>query len=30
MASFAYVTLQVGDIPRVRDWHVEVVGLEVE
>lgn len=30
MASFAYVTLQVGDIPRVRDWYVEVVGLHLE
>lgn len=30
MASFAYVTLQVGDIPRVRDWYIEVVGLCLE
>lgn len=30
MPIFAYVTLQVGDIPIVRDWYVNVVGLEVE
>ncbi|MDE0052912.1 MAG: VOC family protein [Gammaproteobacteria bacterium] len=30
MATLAYVTLQVGDIPRVRDWYVNVVGLTVE
>lgn len=30
MTVLAYVTLQVGDIPRVRDWYVRVVGLRVE
>ena len=30
MTVLSYVTLQVGDIPRVRDWYVEVVGLKVE
>lgn len=30
MPALAYVTLQVGDIARVRDWYVEVVGLTVE
>lgn len=30
MATLAYMTLQVGDIPRVRDWYVNVVGLTVE
>lgn len=30
MANLAYVTLQVGDIPRVRDWYVAVVGLKIE
>ena len=29
MTVLAYVTLQVGDIPRVRDWYVNVVGLTV-
>ncbi len=30
MATLAYVTLQVGDIARVRDWYVDTVGLTVE
>ncbi|MXY58375.1 MAG: VOC family protein [Gammaproteobacteria bacterium] len=30
MAILAYVTLQVGDIARVRDWYVNTVGLTVE
>ena len=30
MTVLPYVTLQVGDIPRVRDWYVNVVGLAVE
>lgn len=30
MTSLTYVTLQVGDIDRVRDWYVHVVGLRVE
>lgn len=30
MTVLAYVTLQVGDIARVRDWYVRVVGLRVE
>ena len=30
MPSLHYITLQVGDISRVRDWYVDVVGLVVE
>lgn len=30
MTALNYVTLQVGDIPTVRDWYVEVVGLKIE
>lgn len=30
MATLAYITLQVGDIPRARDWYVQVVGLTLE
>ena len=30
MTVLTYVTLQVGDIPPVRDWYVRVVGLRVE
>ena len=29
MTVLAYATLQVGNIPHVRDWYVNVVGLTV-
>ena len=30
MTTLTYISLQLGDIPRVRDWYVQVVGLTVE